>query len=300
MTLASSSKPSANRKPTSYESLMAGVAAGAIEGAITYPTEFVKTRAQFSADAGGKRGVMSILTDTIKTRGISGLYSGSGAMIAGNGLKAGVRFLTYDSIKELLRDSNGKMTPGRTVLAGLAAGVVEATIAVTPSETIKTKLIQDASSLQPQYTNMVNGTIGICRTEGVMGIYRGLWPTIMKQGANSAVRFTSYAWIQGLMINFTQPPSGKLSSTMTFGAGAMAGLITVYTTMPLDNIKTRMQSTGASLKYRNSLDCLTKIIREEGVQRLWGGTTPRLARLMMSGGIVFAVYERLIGVMTSL
>lgn len=29
------------------------------------------------------------------------------------------------------------MTPGRTVLAGLAAGVVEAVVAVTPSETIK-------------------------------------------------------------------------------------------------------------------------------------------------------------------
>jgi solute carrier family 25 citrate transporter 1 len=29
------------------------------------------------------------------------------------------------------------MTPGRTVLAGLGAGVLEAMIAVTPSETIK-------------------------------------------------------------------------------------------------------------------------------------------------------------------
>lgn len=29
------------------------------------------------------------------------------------------------------------MTPGRTMLAGLAAGVVEAIVAVTPSETVK-------------------------------------------------------------------------------------------------------------------------------------------------------------------
>lgn len=53
------------------------------------------------------------------------------------------------------------------------------------------------------------------------------------------------------------------------------------TTMPIDNVKTRMQSAGASSMYRNSLDCLVKIVREEGVQRLWGGTTPRLARLMV-------------------
>ena len=31
-------------------------------------------------------------------------------MITGNGLKAGVRFLTYDSIKEQLRDSNVGVT----------------------------------------------------------------------------------------------------------------------------------------------------------------------------------------------
>lgn len=31
----------------------------------------------------------------------------------------------------------GKLTPGRTMVAGLCAGVVEAAVAVTPSETIK-------------------------------------------------------------------------------------------------------------------------------------------------------------------
>jgi solute carrier family 25 citrate transporter 1 len=92
--------------------------------------------------------------------------------------------------------------------------------------------------------------------------------------------------------------------------------------MPLDNIKTRMQSTGAESRYAHSLDCFVKIVREEGVAKLWGGTTPRLARLMvsgsgcwgcdhvwcrlqiadaqLSGGIVFAVYDKLITAMTAL
>lgn len=52
--------------------------------------------------------------------------------------------------------------------------------------------------------------------------------------------------------------------------------------MPLDNVKTRMQATGAELRYKHSLDCLLKIVRDEGVGKLWGGTTPRLARLMVS------------------
>lgn len=36
------------RKPTQWESLFAGVTAGAVEGAVTYPAEFLKTKAQFT------------------------------------------------------------------------------------------------------------------------------------------------------------------------------------------------------------------------------------------------------------
>jgi solute carrier family 25 citrate transporter 1 len=129
----------------------------------------------------------------------------------------------------------------------------------------------------------------------------------MKQGANSAVRFASFSTLQQAALNYTG--AAKLSSTQTFGIGAVAGLITVCTfksfmanidtTMPFDNVKTRMQSTGAETRYKHSLDCLQKVIREEGVKRLWGGTTPRLARLMLSGGIVFAVYDKIITTVTA-
>jgi len=42
------------RKPTQAESLGAGIIAGAVEGFITYPAEFVKTKAQFSRSAVGE------------------------------------------------------------------------------------------------------------------------------------------------------------------------------------------------------------------------------------------------------
>lgn len=54
----------------------------------------------------------------------------------------------------------------------------------------------------------------------------------MKQGANSAVRFTSYSTLQGAAIGYIKPASGKLSSSVTFGLGAIAGLITVCVCYP--------------------------------------------------------------------
>lgn len=44
----------ARRKPTQAESLGAGIVAGAVEGFITYPAEFVKTKAQFSRSGAGE------------------------------------------------------------------------------------------------------------------------------------------------------------------------------------------------------------------------------------------------------
>ncbi len=57
-------------------------------------------------------------------------------------------------------------------------------------------------------------------------------------------------------------------------------------------VKTRMQSLKAKQEYRNSLHCVYRIATEEGVLRFWKGTVPRLGRLVMSGGIIFTVYEK--------
>ena len=68
---------------------------------ITYPTEFVKTRSQF----GGKRtSPLTIIKETVQTKGVLGLYSGCMALVIGNATKAGVRFLSYDHFKHMLAD----------------------------------------------------------------------------------------------------------------------------------------------------------------------------------------------------
>jgi solute carrier family 25 citrate transporter 1 len=45
--------------------------------------------------------------------------------VAGNAVKAGVRFFSYDQFKLLLVNSEGKMTGPRSLLAGLGAGMME-------------------------------------------------------------------------------------------------------------------------------------------------------------------------------
>ncbi|KAF8708427.1 mitochondrial tricarboxylate transporter, partial [Rhizoctonia solani] len=272
----------ATKKDTKpWQSLAAGTFAGAVEAFVTYPTEFVKTRSQFD---GNKEGPITIVRNTWNQHGIRGFYSGCTALVVGNAAKAGVRFVSYDRFKRALADKDGKVSAPRSLVAGLGAGMMEAIFAVTPSETIKTKLIDDSKLPQPRFRGLIHGTGIIVREEGIRGIYRGLFPVMMRQGANSAVRFTTYSTLkQFVQSNMRLREGVPLPSSVTFGVGAIAGLVTVYTTMPLDSvIKTRMQSLKARSQYKNSFDCAYQTFVNDGLLSFWRGATPRLARLMAS------------------
>ncbi len=52
-----------------------------------------------------KQGPIAIIKETLQARGITGLYSGCSALVVGNSLKAGVRFVSYDHFKNMLADA---------------------------------------------------------------------------------------------------------------------------------------------------------------------------------------------------
>lgn len=271
-------------KPSSLRSIIAGSTAGAIEIAITYPAEFAKTRSQLNRRlADGKKLPWPKFGPQ--------WYAGCTSLIIGNSFKAGIRFVAFDKIKTFLQDENGKISGPRTVLAGFGAGFTESLIAVTPFESIKTQIIDDRKSGNPRMRGLVHGSKVIFQERGIRGFFQGLVPTTARQAANSATRFSSYTTLKQLAEGYVAPGE-KLGTASTFAIGGVAGLITVYVTQPLDTVKTRMQSLEASKNYKNSFVCAAKIFKDEGVLTLWSGAMPRLARLIMSGGIVFTMYEK--------
>ncbi|RAH71025.1 putative mitochondrial tricarboxylate transporter (Ctp) [Aspergillus aculeatinus CBS 121060] len=271
-------------KPSSLRSIIAGSTAGAVEIAITYPAEFAKTRTQLNRR----------LPDAKKLPWPpfgSQWYAGCTTLIIGNSLKAGIRFVAFDWLKSLLQDENGKISGPRTVVAGFGAGFTESLLAVTPFESIKTQLIDDRKSQKPRMRGFLHGSKIIYQERGLRGFFQGFVPTTARQAANSATRFSSYTMLKQ-MAQGQVAPGEKLGTVGTFAIGGIAGLITVYVTQPLDTVKTRMQSLEASKNYRNSFVCAARIFKDEGILTFWSGAVPRLARLIMSGGIVFTMYEK--------
>lgn len=227
---------------------------------------------------------VKVVYHVIRTQGISAVYTGCTTLVIGTTAKAAVRFLSFDTIKATLADSSGQVGAIQGIIAGMVAGISESIFAVTPSERVKTALISDASG-EKRFRNGLHATQIILRDKGLLGFYQGFLATTMKQAATSAVRMGTYNYLKQLSKRHGVPNN----TTATFGIGVCAGTITVYTTQPLDTIKTRSQtSRGAS-----TIEALSSVLSEAGVRGLWKGSTMRLGRLMLSGGIVFSIYERM-------
>ncbi|KAL4926350.1 mitochondrial carrier domain-containing protein [Aspergillus undulatus] len=284
---------SQNRSPSPWQSILAGGAAGGLESLLTYPTEYLKTRLQLQAASAGKPlSPGRLLVQTIRQYGLGHMYTGSAAFCISNAAKSGVRFFAFDSARKWMpTDQSGKTTAWGNMGAGMLAGAAESVLVVTPGETLKTKIIDEQAGAK-RYTSATHAVRSVVATEGVSGLYRGVVPVTLKQSANAMVRFSSYNFFLRHLraISGTKSPIGGA----TVIAGALAGVVTVYATMPFHTIKTRLQALDGQQRYRGTLDCLRSIVSREGVAVLWRGTTPRLARLSISGAISFTIYESVI------
>jgi len=214
------------------KAVLAGGITGGIEICITYPTEFVKTQCQLNETNPAMKDPKSVIKTTWNTRGFFGFYRGLSALLYFSIPKSAVRFLAFEQARNVLKDENGKMTSGKTLFAGLLAGIAEAVAVVTPMETIKIKLIHDLNRPQPKYKGFVHGVTTITKESGgISGVYKGLLPTILKQGTNQAIRFYVYGELTQLLKGKDQ--SRRLTPVETALAGALAGAASVFGNTPI-------------------------------------------------------------------
>lgn len=230
----------------------------------------------------------------IRNEGFRALYKGCSSLVLGSVAKDAIRFLAFDRIKDAFKDAEtGTLSPLRSLGAGMSAGVLASTFAVTPSERIKTALIDDARSAGPKrFTGPLHACRVLMKENGFGALYRGYATTTLKQMGTTSVRMGTYNILKDYEVK-----RGVEQTTVTnFGNGAVAGIVTTYVTQPFDVIKTRAQSAkGAATK-----EAFDSVIADYGVRGLWKGTVMRLGRTVFAGGILFTAYETAVAVLNPL
>jgi len=278
------------KKDTGFKTVIKGFLTGGTQAAITYPTEFVKTQLQLQSKSNPEfNGIIDCFKKTVAKHGVGGVYVGAPVRIIGAGFQQMFRWGAYTNLAGLARDEKtGKLSPLMTTLCGLGAGITEAVCAVTPVETLKTRVTDDQRRGTGNYKGTGDALVKIFKSEGPMGLYRGALPTILKQGTNQAVRMPLQVQIMGLM---TMGDSAKMKNPLLNGAaGFLAGCGSVVLTQPQDCVKSRMQSESAKELYSGTVDCAMKMMKAEGPGAFFAGSIPRCVQVGMTSGISFMLF----------
>merc|ERR1711982_60049 len=122
------------------------------------------------------------------------------------------------------------------------------------------------------YKGTGDALVKIFKNEGPMGLYRGAFPTILKQGTNQAVRMPLQVQFMALITlgDETKNKNPLLNGT----AGFMAGCGSVLLTQPQDCVKSRMQGEAAKELYSGTVDCFMKMLKTEGPRSFFAGCIP--------------------------
>lgn len=132
----------------------------------------------------------------------------------------------------------------------------------------------------------------ILRHDGVLGLYRGLSASLLRQITYSTTRFGIY---EKLKQDFAGP-SGAPSMPMLIAMASTSGFIGGIAGNPADVLNVRMQHDAAlpaaeRRNYKNAIEGLIRMTREEGWKSLFRGVWPNSMRAVLMTASQLASYD---------
>jgi len=215
-----------------------------------------------------------------------------------------VFFAVKDATKSALKESGLGLPKWALTSLAVGAALPPYWLIRNPSEVVKTRLqvgadgyYEGMSTLDAFKLAMENG--GNSTIDGVGELYQGYAENILYGFPADIIKFVAYDYLTG--------GKGKTDVSPVDGAvyGALATALAQLVTTPLDVVRNRIMADvsndddGASRSAPGEgsstapsyLERFTKIAREEGVEELFAGSSPRIAKAISSGAIQFATYE---------
>jgi solute carrier family 25 folate transporter 32 len=171
-----------------------------------------------------------------------------------------------------------------------AVGGMSSAIVACPFDVVKTRL-----QVQRHDIHYHGGIISTARTivleEGVRGFFTGLSPTLVGFVPTWMIYFSTYPNFKSFYGDFGLADGAGLHML----SAVSAGVVTDVLTNPIWVVKTRMQTQilrPNEAKYKNFMEAIQRLVREEGARGLYKGLAPQLVGLVHVG-IQFPLYERM-------
>jgi len=172
--------------------LFSGGLAGAIANTICYPFDFARTRlASDLAKGQGKfKGIADCITSTVKSQGLTGLYTGWSVTVAGAFVYRAGQLGCFKQIQDMNPYASDKGTLG--IVSSFCAVTAARTVVMPfnyPFDTVRRRMMLESekSQEQRQYKGSFDCASQVLKKEGLKGWYKGMIPELFRGVGGSAV-----------------------------------------------------------------------------------------------------------------
>jgi solute carrier family 25 (mitochondrial carnitine/acylcarnitine transporter), member 20/29 len=303
-------------------SLIAGSCSGVLSTMVLYPMDVVRTKMQTGGGVAG--GPIQVVRHTILHGGIQALYTGMALPLAAQAVYKGTVFSVNNVTQNLILDyracgfrPRGTKAPSSSFglaqltfadrfWCGFAGGAVNGALFVTPVELVRNQLIAQHSKLAANTADSA-ATIGTqsgtyfrgswdfirhtFRKRSALSLWRGIGWTVARDGVGCGCFFYSLARTQQLLTPVGDSPSFPVKVL----SGGVAGLAFWVVALPMDSIKTWVQSSDAEMAIVSVKETILKIYSESGpfgvVQSLLRGWQVAYGRGIPSAALTIVVYS---------
>ncbi|KAL2780926.1 mitochondrial brown fat uncoupling protein 1 [Daubentonia madagascariensis] len=282
--------------PTMGVKIFSAGLAACVADVVTFPLDTAKVRLQVQGEcqtSGAIRykGVLGTITTLAKTEGPMKLYSGLPAGLQRQISFASLRIGLYDTVQEFF--TTGKETTaslGSKISAGLTTGGVAVFIG-QPTEVVKVRLQAQSHlhGLKPRYTGTYNAYRIIATTEGLMGLWKGTTPNLMRNVIINCTELVTYDLMKEALVKnkvlADDVPCHLVSALI-------AGFCTTVLSSPVDVVKTRFVNSPPG-QYTSVPNCAVTMFTKEGPTAFFKGFVPSFLRLGSWNVIMFVCFEQL-------
>ncbi|KAG1366649.1 putative Mitochondrial phosphate carrier protein 1, mitochondrial [Cocos nucifera] len=219
----------------------------------------------------------------LREQGLRGLFKGWVPTLLGYSAQGACKYGLYEYFKKYYSDIAGPENASKyktlIYLAGSASAEVIADVALCPMEAVKVRV-----QTQPGFARgLGDGFPKFVKSEGYLGLYKGLLPLWGRQIPYTMMKFASYENTVELLYKYAIPtPKEECSKTLqlgvSFAGGYIAGVFCAVVSHPADNIVSFLNNAkGATVN-----DAVKKL-------GLWGLFTRGLPlRIVMIGTLTAA------------
>ncbi|ORZ23166.1 mitochondrial carrier domain-containing protein [Absidia repens] len=256
------------------------------------PFDLVKTRLQEVSkmpNAEGRySGTLDGLSKIVRKEGPFALWRGLSPGLVMAIPSTSIYYVGYDYIRDHTKvrfQGTAMDTYAPLWIGGLARSATAAV--VSPMELFRTRL-QSAEGATGGFKDALNGIQTMIRSEGILSLWRGLVPTMLRDVPFSAIYWMMYEEFKRQLHTHGQQTHLQ-QFQHSFFAGATSGTVAAVVTTPFDVVKTRRQVSSNNEKHLVRL--IRNIMVNEGIKGFFRGVVPRVMKVSVASGIMISSYE---------